>query len=230
MAKLTSDISGYQWTLPEKLEVLRDELRVRLDFYQDNTILYVLEKGIITTRRVSARELSLAILSEVQLNSGLLPKSTLWWKQDKTGVQIALWRPPKVWPVALQENPFQPARRFRLPMPGLIFICSAGQAPQVFAAKKRPQSLGDFIYHAPLFNVYQDGRTCAGTVKYPQDMEKIPEAFFASFFSEAANFTGRSKKYPKELLKLWEEIDGKTRYPLDDLVQFGKVEDIMNDK
>jgi PRTRC genetic system protein B len=225
---LTKELSPHwQWALPESLEVPPDELKVRLDFYTDSIILYLLDKGVITTKQVSARDISLAILSEVSLNSGLLPREVLWWKQSRVGAQIALWRPPKIWTVALQEEPFQPARRFKLPLPGLIFLCSPGQAPAVYAVKKRPQSPGEFIYHAPLFNVYDSGMTCAGTVKYPQAIEQIPEAFFAAFFTEAANTRGRSQKYPEDLLKLWMEIDGKAKYPLKDLVKLGIVADLL---
>ncbi len=77
---LTKELTPLQWALPENLAVPPDELKVRLDFYTDSIILYLLDKGIITTKQVSARDISLAILAEVPLNSGLLPKDTLWWK------------------------------------------------------------------------------------------------------------------------------------------------------
>ena len=112
-------------------------------------------------------------------------------------------------------------------MPGLIFLCSPGRPPRIFAAKKRPRDAHQVIYHAPLFNVFGDGRTCAGTHKYPGDAEEIPESFFTSFFTREAIYGGRSKKYPKDLLQLWEELDGQKRYPLGDLVPVGKVEDIL---
>jgi PRTRC genetic system protein B len=224
---LKQEFNGYQWALPESLELPPDELRARLDFYTDNTVLYLLDKGVITTRQVSAGDIALAVLSRITLNSGLLPREALWWKQDRVSAQFALWRPPKIWQVALQEEPFQPARRFRLPMPGLIFICSPGRAPAVYAAKKRPRSQGEYIYHAPLFNVYQNGTTCAGTARYPQELEKIPEAFFASFFTKEAFSRGRSQKYPDDLIRLWEEIDGKPRFPLEDLVKMGTVGDLL---
>jgi len=225
--KLPDEIRPYQWALPESLDIPADELRVRLDFYGDSIMLYSLDKGVIKTKMVSARDITMALLSEVPLSSGILPKDTLWWKQDREGPVVALWRPSRVWPVALQLEAFKPARRFRLPMPGLIFLCSPGRSPRVYAAKKRPQTARQVIYHAPLFNVFADGRTCAGTHKFPVEVDKIPESFFTSFFTREANHTGRSKKYPQDLLKLWEDLDGKTRYPLGDLVPFGKVEDIL---
>ena len=225
--KLPDEIRPYQWALPESLDVPPDELQVRLDFYGDSVMLYSLDKGVIKTRMVSARDVTLALLSEVPLSSRLLPREALWWKQGREGAEVALWRSPRVWPVALQLEAFKPPRRFRLPMPGLIFLCSPGRPPSVFAAKKRPSSTHQVIYHAPLFNVFHDGRTCAGTHKFPVNIDEIPESFFTSFFTREAIYGGRSKKYPQDLLKLWEELDGKTRYPLDDLVAAGKVEDIL---
>ena len=224
---LTRELTPYQWALPEKVEVPPDELKARLDFYTDSIVFYMLDKGIITTRQVSAQDISLAILSEVSLSSGLLPKDVLWWNQTRYGTQVALWRAPQIWPVALQVEAFQPARRFKLPMPGLIFICAAGRAPAVYAVKKRPKALGEFIYHAPLYNIYENGSTCPGTHQYPQEIEKIPESFFAAFFTQAAFHHGRSKKYPDDLLQLWEEIDGQRKYPLGDLVKMGTIADII---
>ena len=224
---LTGEPSAYQWALPESLEVPPDELKCRLDFYQDAVILYLVDKGVITTRTVSARDVALALLREVPLRSGLLPEGTLWWGQGKEGVEVALWQSPRVWPVALVTEPLKPPRRLRLPMPGLIFVCSPGRPPKVYAAKKRPTTPGTTIYHAPLFNLFGDGRTCPGTHKFPEKIEEIPESFFTSFFSPEADVRGRLKKYPDDLLKLWEELHGKQRYPLKDLVPFGKVEDIM---
>ena len=224
---LSREPQGYQWALPEGLEVPPDELKARLDFYQDTTVLYLVDNGVITTRVISARDVALALLREVPLSSGLLPQGALWWRQGKDGAEVALWRSPRIWSVALVTEPLKPPRRFRLPMPGLIFVCSPGTPPRVYAAKRRPKRADDILYHAPLFNLFHDGRTCPGTHRFPADIREIPESFFQSFFSMEASHHGRSKKYPDNLLKLWEELDGKKRYPLGDLVPLGKLEDIM---
>jgi len=225
--ELSKEPTAYQWALPEGLDVPPDELRARLDFYQDTTVLYLLDRGVIITRVVSARDVALALLREIPLSSGLLPEGTLWWRQGKEGVEVALWRPPRVWSVALVTEPLKPPRRFKLPMPGLIFVCSPGKPPRVYAAKRKPMKPEDILYHAPLFNLFQDGRTCPGTHKFPNNVGDTPESFFQSFFTTEASYHGRSRKYPNDLLKLWEELDGKKRYPLKDLVPLAKVEDIM---
>jgi len=224
---LRKEISAYQWALPETLEVPPDELKARLDFYQDIVLMNLVEGNVITTKMVHARDVALALLREVPLNSGLLPEGALWWSQGKEGPQVAVWRSPRVWSVALQLEAFKSPRRLKLPMPGLIFICSPSRPPSVYAAKRRPRMLKDTVYHAPLFNLFHDGRSCPGSHKYPENIAEIPESFFTSFFTPTADYRDRSKKYPDDLLKLWEELNGKKRYPLKDLVPLGKVEDIL---
>lgn len=220
------EIRAYNWVLPEGFEVPPDELLIRLDYYHDTVIMHSMDGGVITTKMVSARAVTMALMSEISLKSGLLPEGTLYWGQGKGGAEVGLWRPPKVWKVALQEKAFTAARRLSLPMPGLIFVCSSGRSPSVYAAKRRPRP-GDRIYHAPLFNLFNDGRSCAGTHKYSPDVRKIPEEFFTAFFTVSANYSGRSKRYPADLLGLWNELNGQKQYPLDDLVSAGKVEDLM---
>jgi len=224
---LSKELKAYQWALPEGIDVPPDELRCRLDLYQDAIVLYLVESGIITTRMVSARDIIMALLSEVSLSSGLLPKDTLWWGQGKHGIEVALWQKPRVWPIALVIKPLEPPKRLKLPMPGLIFVCSPGQSPRVYAVKKRPTKPGNIIYHAPLFNIFSNGSTCSGTHHFPGKIEEIPESFFTSFFSMEAHSGGRSKKHPDSLYSLWKELDGERRYPLKDLVPMGKIEDIM---
>ena len=169
----------------------------------------------------------MAMLAENSFNSGLLPKDALWWKQTKDGVHVALWRPPQIWPVALQEEPFVPARRFRTCrcLADLCLLCR--KPPYIYAAKRRPQSIRDFIYKAPLYNVYEAGNSCTGTHRYPQDINQVPESFFTAFFTKAAVSGNRSQKYPDDLLKLWEEIDSKRKYPMDDLVRIGTIGDLL---
>ncbi len=227
MVTISDEPRAYQWALPEGLDLPPDELQVRLDFYRDAVVMHLLDDGTITTRMVSARDITLALLKEVPLSSGMLPEGALWWRQSRRGAEVALWRPPRIWTVALETEPLKPAKRLRLPMVGLVFICSPGKPPSVYAAKKKPRRPQDHIYHAPLFNLFRDGSSCPGTHNYPVDIGEIPESFFLSFFSPTGEDKGRSKKYPTSLLKLWQHLDGKKRYPLGDLVQLGTVEDIL---
>ena len=86
------------------------------------------------------------------------------------------------------------------------------------------------VYHAPFFNTYSDGSTCAGSNKYPAKIEDIPKSFFTSFFTTVTDRSNRSKKYQNDLMKLWTELDGKKKYPLDDLVPFGPLRDVFTNR
>ena len=108
--------------------------------------------------------------------------------------------------------------RLRLPMPGLVFVCSPGRAPWVYAAAERPADLEQHLFRAPAFNVFRDGRVCLGSHRFPEEVGLIPEGFFQSFFSLTGDTRDRSKKHPDNLQSLWEEIDGTTAYPIEDLV------------
>lgn len=218
----------WRWALPDKLQVPADELQARIDIYRETIVLRLVgEGGMVTTRPVSALDVARAFTRDIPVSSGVLPEGTLWWASGAEGPEVALWRPPRVWPVALQLEAFKPPRRFRLPMPGLVFVCQPARAPRVYAAKRRPRRPDDVLYHAPLFNVFQSGRTCPGTHNYPQEVEKAPESFFTAFFTPTGDWRGRSLSHPNDLLALWEKLDGVRRYPLHNLVAWGKVKDLM---
>ena len=103
-------------------------------------------------------------------------------------------------------------------MPGLVFVCSPARAPWVYAALEQPTDPDQRLYRAPAFNVFSDGRTCPGSHRFPEEVGRIPESFFQSFFSLTGDTRDRSKKHPDNLQALWEELDGQTDYPVEDLV------------
>ena len=217
--------------MPEGLEIPADKLQLRLDFYSESIVLTEYKaEARATVRLVSADAIAGALARDLTFSSGLLPPDVLWWQSGRQGSQVALWRPSKIWRVALKEDPFKPARRFRLPMPGLIFLCAPQRPPAIYALRRRPQTPDDRIYQAPTFNTFSGGGTCQGTHKYGEVVSGIPEEFFASYFTSAGDARGRSLAHPRSLLELWEELDGQKEYPLDDLVQQGTVADLMHGK
>jgi hypothetical protein len=57
----------------------------------------------------------------------------------------------------------------------------------------------------------------------------VPGAFFESHFSVTGDTkAGKSRRHPDDVGKLWRELDGRERYPLDDLVAQFTVADAMN--
>ena len=215
---MTSDVDATQWSLPGPADAPRDDLQMQMEVYRETILLRGFDGDSTWVRTVSADEIANALTQHLGFSSGLLPQESLWWNQGETGHSVALWRPPQVWPVALQREAFKPPARLRLPMPGLVFVCSPGRAPWVYAALKRPSDPEQQLFRAPAFNVFNDGRVCPGSHRFPEEVGLIPESFFRSFFSLTGDSRDRSKKHPDNLQDLWEELDGKTEYPVEDLV------------
>ena len=141
---------------------------------------------------------------------------------------LALYVEPKVRKVALLEAIDKPPRRFTIPLPGFIFLCSPGQPPWVFAVKKKPTKETDIVYKAPLCNLFSDGRSCPGDHRYPERVADIVQSFFMSFFTRAADRQSRSQTFETDVVLLWEYLDNKKTFPMKDLVRHGTVRDLMN--
>ena len=223
----TNDTHRTEWSLPVQDDLPRDTLQAQLEVYGETVLLRGFEGDRTWVRTVSADEIANVFIRHLGFSSGLLPENALWWNQGETGQVVALWRPPQVWSVALQREAFQPPARLRLPMPGLVFVCSPGRAPWVYAALERSSNTEQQLYRAPAFNVFRDGRVCPGSHRFPDEVGLIPESFFQSFFSLTGDSQGRSKQYPDNLQALWEELDGKVDYPVEDLVPQCTVGHVM---
>lgn len=222
---LTSKPTELKWALPQSLEIPPDKLKARVDIYSNSVMLYLLNEGVITCRHVSADNLATAVLSVAALSTGILPEGALWYVRKETHAETAVYLPPHKRRLSVMMGIDKPDR-YNIPLPPLVFITSPGQAPRVYAVKHRPGSAEDMVYKAPLFNVYEDGRTCAGTQQYSNTPKEIIEEFFISFFS--LHLGGKhSKSHPDSLIALWKELDGKDEYPLDDLIPYAKVEKIL---
>ena len=221
------ELETTRWSTPGPTDVPRDTLQAQLEIYRETILLRGFDADTHWVKTVSADEIAHALTRHLGFSSGLLPQETLWWNQGEAGHTVALWRPPQVWPVALQREAFQPPARLRLPMPGLVFVCSPRRAPWVYAALSRPSDPGQELFRAPAFNVFRDGRVCPGSHRFPEDPGLIPESFFQAFFSLTGDTRERSKRHPDDLQALWEELDGTTDYPTDDLVPQCRVADAM---
>ena len=215
---MSFEVDTTQWSLPGPADMPRDHLQMQMEIYRETILLRGFENDSTWVKTVSADEIANALTRHLGFSSGLLPEEALWWNQGETGQVVALWRPPQVWPVALGREAFKPPVRLRLPMPGLVFVCSPGRAPWGYAATSRPAHSEQQLFRAPAFNVFGDGRVCPGSHRFPEEVGLIPESFFQSYFSLTGDTRNRSKKHPDNLLALWEEIDGKNEYPTEDLV------------
>jgi len=220
--------TGFKWAVPKELDIPPDKLRARLDFYHQAVVLNIYDAEVATTRVVSALDVAHALANDLAFGTGLLPPSTIWWRNTRGGPIYAIYAEPKIWKVALELSVKAPPRRFNLPMPGLIFLCSPGREPWVYAVKKKPTKETDVVYNAPLCNLHANGRSCAGTHRYSTRVADTVSSFFTSFFTATATLTNRSKKYPENVVHLWEFLDNKKRFPVEDLVRIGTLGELVN--
>lgn len=219
--------NAVKWAIPAELGVPVDPLRLRLDFHHQAVKMTLFDPETTESKIVSAMDVSHALASELSFGSGLLPPKTIWWENTRNGPIFALYEEPRTRRLALQESASKPPRRFTIPLPGLIFLCSPGKPPWVFAVKKKPTKESDIVYKAPLCNIYADGRSCPGNHKYPTRVADIVESFFISFFSTGIDLRGRSVKFSENIIHLWEYLDKKKKFPNPDLVKHGYVKDLM---
>lgn len=218
---------GTRWAMPALEDVPRDQLRARLDIYSESMLLRLYEEAETWVRHVNADQMASVITQHVGASTGLLPRDALWWRHSEAGTVTAIWKQPMVWPVALQSRAMEPAERLSLPMPGLVFICTPGQAPWVFACREYPESPLTPVYRMPTFNMFHNGRACPGNHSFPTEAGLIPGSFFQSHFSMTGDTRDRSKSHPDDLYALWKEIDGEDEYPVEDLVEQGSIGQIM---
>lgn len=214
--------------VPSQLELPPDPLRLRVDFHNQAVTLTSFAGDLAETKLVSALDVAHALAAELSYSTGILPENVLWWTNTADGPVTAIYEAPRTRRVALQVHFGKPANRLTIPLPGMVFLCSPGKAPFVYAVKARPTKSTDEVFHAPLCNVYETGGTCPGNHKYPTEVGQMVESFFVSFFTMGAHLNGRSKKYPNDVSLLWKWLDKKKEFPLDDLVRFGTIADIAS--
>ena len=227
MTTQESKVPAFNWAVPKELGIPSDTLRLRLDFFHQSTLMTYFQGDTVTTKQVDAMDVAHALARELTMGTGLLPENTLWWVNGRGGQVYAIYVAPKVWLLALQDNIAKPPRRFNIPLPGFIFLCMPGQAPWVVAVKKRPTKETDAVYHAPLANIFRNGRSCPGSNTYPTRIMDIVPSFFTSFFSATADLKNRSKRYPNSVIELWKSLEKKQKFPVEDMIEFGKVSDLM---
>ena len=223
----TEQKSEYQWAIPDELNVPPDPLRLRLDFHHQAVEMTLFEGEAVTKKLVSAMDVAHALATDLSFGTGLLPPGTLWWENTRGGPIFALYVEPMVRKLALLEVATKPPRRFTIPLPGFIFLCSPGEPPWVYAVKKKPTKESDIVYRAPLCNIHPNGRSCSGGHRYPARVADMVQSFFVSFFSAEADLRSRSQMFETNIVILWEYLDKKKKFPMNDLVKHGTVKDLM---
>jgi len=227
MTNERNEAPTYSWAVPKELGIPSDPLRLRLDFHHQSAVMTFYQGDTVVTRQVDAMDVAHALASDLSFSSGLLPANTLWWQNTKEGPVFAIYVEPQIRKLALRDQVDKAPRRFKIPLPGLVFLCSPGKPPWVFAVKKKPTKVTDIVFRAPLCNIFQNGRSCPGSQTYPTRVADIVQSFLISFFSQTADLRNRSMLFPHNIVQLWEHLDNKKVFPNNDLIVHGTIKDLM---
>ena len=107
--------------------------------------------------------------------------------------------------------------------PALLWISQAKQL-LVFALKEnaKPEK-GTALYHAPLYNVYEDGKVCHGTMNQGEDRDAWVDAFYASTFTHANPPQRKLTKFRTGNSALWKGLMSKQNkaFPVQHLIPMG---------
>ena len=217
---MTTDAEKTEWSLPGPDEMPKDRLNLQLEVYEETLLLRGFEGESTWVRTVSADEIANVFTQHLGFSSGLLPPEALWWNQGETGQiggPLAAASGLVRWPCNGRRS--GPPHGSGFPMPGLVFVCSPGRAPWVYAAQEqaeRPRAAP--IPDARLQRLFR--RT--GLPRKPPvpggcrtDTRVLLPVLLLPHRETAG--TARTST-PKTCKTLWEELDGKTEYPMEDLV------------
>ena len=204
-----------------------DTLLLSLEFYRESVMRRVVDdEGHVSLALVDVAEVARSLSAGVSLASGILPgdetgPNALFWARSSGATRLGIWVGPRLWRISLRS--FEPGgkdRHFRLPFPGLLFVCRPdASGAYVFAAARRPRTLDDLLHHCPAPNVFASGKICPGDHAFARDPLKLPSEFFLSKFRITGDTRGgKSKKHPDDISRLWDELVGQEAFPSEDLV------------
>jgi len=202
-------------------EVLAEAPQLVLSFYSYGVLLRKQTEHGQTEYPVNSAQLAEALAARIRFSSGILSENTLLIQQEGVKKLIIEYRPAQmsgIWIEGLDEA-------LRVPLPPLLLIASRNEGWRfhIYAVKRRPASLNEPLYHAPLPNVFSEGGICWGNLSLPEvvnsDLKPLWTAFLGSSFG-SHSASGKSRSHPDDVRKKLLALSDKKmkRYPLRDLV------------
>lgn len=194
------------------------------------------DDGGISEYPVDPQVLAKALLEDkerlVLFSTGLISPALLYYGVKGTSRTVIEYRPPQVTGIWLDGSDTP----IKVPLPGLILIANLigrHASYQIAATKSRPIALDEIVYQVPLPNVGYS--VCWGSTKLPDipetslDLSKVWTAFFSTpFGNHSVSGKSRRSKYKDDIRTLLLALDKRhaKTYPMNDLVQSGKLDKI----
>lgn len=180
---------------------------------------------------VDPAQIALALSAKVGFDTGLLAGNTLLVRCEGVKKTVVEYRPPGKTGLYFDgsETPL------RAPLPGMLMIrvTAEDKSPQyqVYAVKRRPDSLDTPLFHLPLPNVFHSGSICWGSVPVVSEAALKGSSladdwavFLGSRFGDHG-CNGKSRSHPQDIRqKLIQLEQRKARvYPKSDLIPTGRT-------
>ena len=204
-------------------EAFDTEARYVITLTDESAYLTTCDRGQpVSTMPVQLSDLA-ASLNVFGSSTGLLPDDTLFWQNRDGQNRIAVYLPPARRTLRFGER----IRHLTLPLPGFVFV-GQGTSFHLWAVTERPHSMAAALYHAPLPNVYDDGRVCNGSVRFPKvgpdTIRTCATLFFESDFSYDLMGNGVAHRNAMKWLR---GLAHKRAYPLAELQPATTLRQVM---
>jgi hypothetical protein len=212
--------------LPDADQLPESTLLARVELMRDRIVVHSFfnEGGPPESWVVHPDVLASAFAGRQAVHTGLLGPDTLFVAQVGATTYTGVWAPPRRRAAAIMRGGVV-THRFVLPMPGALAVTGSDRRFAVFAAPTRPErgaaGLEQALQRFPAFNLHENETICVGSHAFSGDPWRTIDEFFESFFAPELTGHGRSRRYPGDLLALWEELDRREAFPVDDLVPVG---------
>jgi hypothetical protein len=206
--------------------------QLSLHVYSYGLVMETFENGASSRYPVSPEVVARTMGQNFRVSTGLIATDILAINQGSLETQIVHYRKPQMTGIWLDGSD----EPLRVPMPGLILVYtfwSSQNDCSLFAVKRKPRSLKEPLYHAPLPNVYANGSICWGNVKHPTaaitsqgilTMTGVWQQLLGSPFGNHS-VSGKSASAKEDIRKQLIKLDGEKlrKYPAIDLVKSNTV-------
>lgn len=201
-----------------------------LSFFSFGLMMRKCDGDKVSEFPVDPAQVALALSAKVRFDTGLLSDNTLLVRQEGVQKVVVEYRPPQKTGLYLDGS----ETALRVPLPGLLLIrVTEDKNPQygVYAVKKRPATLNEPLFHAPLPNVFSSGNICWGTVQHVSDtalQSTDLAADWAVLLGSRFNdhgVGGKSKAHPMDIRQMLIALEGRKArvYPKSDLLPVKKT-------
>jgi len=194
-------------------------------------MLHKRDGDMVSEFPVDPAQIATALSAKTRFETGILNPNTIFVRQEEVKKVVVEYREPQKTGVYLDGS----ENAVRAPLPGLLLIRTLpdGKTPEylVYAMKKRPLTLDEPLFHAPLPNIYSSASICWGSVPKVTaaamngtSLEEDWKMLLGSGFG-THSASGKSKSHPKDIRTHLISLEKrKTRtYPISDLIPFNKT-------